>query len=108
MTSVTIPDSVTEIGDSAFYWCDSLTSITIPDSVTDIGYDAFYGCSGLTSVFCERTTPPTAYLGDYPSWKAFINNAADRKIYVPAESVDAYKEADGWKDYADAIEPYNF
>ncbi|MBQ4600753.1 MAG: leucine-rich repeat domain-containing protein, partial [Oscillospiraceae bacterium] len=45
-----IPDSVTIIGDDAFYNCSGLTSITIPDSVTDIGGRAFYGCSSLTSV----------------------------------------------------------
>ena len=49
-TSVTIPNSVTSIGGSAFYQCSNLTSITIPDGVTSIGYYAFYGCSGLTSV----------------------------------------------------------
>ena len=44
-----IPNSVTSIGDDAFYLCD-LTSITIPESVASIGYSAFYGCSGLTSI----------------------------------------------------------
>ena len=85
-----------------------MTSITIPDSVTEIGYLAFYSCNSLTSVFCERTTPPTANFEGYSSWDAFNDNAADRKIYVPAESVDAYKSADGWSEYADAIEPYDF
>ncbi|MBR7183467.1 MAG: leucine-rich repeat domain-containing protein, partial [Alistipes sp.] len=108
LTSITIPDSVTKIGGYAFCRCDSLTSITIPNSVTVIGYYAFQNCSNLTSVFCERTTPPTANFEGYSSWDAFDYNAADRKIYVPAESVDAYKEADGWKEYADAIEPYDF
>ena len=50
LTSVTIPNSVTSIGSTAFYGCSGLTSLTIPNSVTSIGVDAFYNCSGLTSV----------------------------------------------------------
>ena len=48
--SVEIPNSVTEIGFSAFLGCSSLTSVTIPNSVIKIGMDAFSGCSGVTSV----------------------------------------------------------
>ena len=50
LTSVTIPNSVTSIGTWAFYNCSGLTSVTIPNSVTSIGENAFCGCSGLTSV----------------------------------------------------------
>ena len=50
LTTITIPNSVTSIGERAFYDCDGLTSITIPNSVTSIGYGAFDFCSGLTSV----------------------------------------------------------
>ena len=38
----------------------------------------------------------------------FDDNATDRKIYVPMESVEAYKSAYRWRDYANAIEGYNF
>ena len=44
---MTLPDSVTTIGDDAFSYCESLTSVTIPDSVTTIGYSAFYSCNSL-------------------------------------------------------------
>ena len=54
ITSITIPDSVTCIGDGAFNNCEGLTSVTIPDSVTNIGNSAFAYCSGLTSITVER------------------------------------------------------
>ncbi len=57
--SVTIPDSVTSIGDSAFRLCSSLTSVTIPDSVTSIGDEAFYRCNSLANI---------NYLGTIDDW----------------------------------------
>jgi hypothetical protein len=50
LTGVAIPNNVTSIGDYAFGWYSGLTSITIPDSVTNIGGGAFDGCTNLTSV----------------------------------------------------------
>ena len=103
LRSVTIPDSVTEIEEYAFYSCDSLTSVTIGDSVTTIGDYAFWLCTSLTSVYCKATTPPelrNSYVFDY--------NGSDRKIYVPTESVEAYKSATRWSEYADAIVGYDF
>ena len=50
MTSVIIPNSITEIGSEAFSYCTKLTSITIPDSVTEIDTDAFATCTSLASV----------------------------------------------------------
>ncbi len=50
VTDLVIPNSITSIGDNAFYGCCGLTSVAIPNSVTTIGVCAFCGCSGLTSV----------------------------------------------------------
>ena len=106
LTSIIIPESVTSIGEGAFTKCSSLTSITIPESVTSIGEVAFLGCLSLKSVYCKPTTPPNG--GSI----MFYSNASGRKIYVPASDddsiINAYKAAAGWKEYADAIEEYEF
>ncbi len=63
LTSVTIPNSVTSIGSYAFYNCSKLTSVTIPNSVTSIGSYAFGGCTGLTSVKIPNSVTS---IGDRP------------------------------------------
>ena len=57
LTSITIPKSVTSIGYWAFSDCSSLTSITIPDGVTSIGNWAFYGCTSLTGIWVGKCNP---------------------------------------------------
>ena len=107
LKSITIPDSVTSIGEWAFSNCTSLTSITIPNSVTKIGNYAFDGCTSLTRVYCKATTPPT---GVFYMFSYYSNGykPIGCKIYVPRNSVRAYKSAEYWKDYADYIVGYNF
>ena len=61
LTSITIPNSVTSIGDgSTFCGCSNLTSITIPNSVTSIGSETFKGCSGLTSIIIPNSVKSIA------------------------------------------------
>ena len=98
LTSITIPSGVTSIDSNVFNNCRSLTSIAIPDSVTSIGASAFNGCSGLTSITINATTPPTL-----ANTNAF-NNTNNCPIYVPTESVDAYKSASVWRNYASRIQ----
>ena len=123
LASVTIGTGVTTIGAKAFYGCSSLTRVTIPDSVTTIGYIAFYNCTALTSVtigigvkeikawafkdctsltsiYCKPSTPPRVDSYNHP----FYYNASGRKIYVPAASLESYKN---W-GYSDEIVGYDF
>ena len=102
LTEVIIGNSVASIGRNAFYGCSLLTSITLPDSITSIGYGAFRDCINLATVYCRPTTPPTG------GSLMFDNNKSGRKIYVPRNSVSAYKSASGWNDYSDYIVGYDF
>ena len=97
LTSVTIGNGVTSIGTSAFEECYLLTSVTIGNGVTSIGKFAFFCCNSLQEVYCKPTTPPTG------GSQMFDGNASGRNIYVPSNSVSAYKEASKWRDYASDI-----
>ena len=93
LTSISIPNSVTSIGINAFSGCLGLTSISIPNSVTSIGINAFAYCSGLTSITCEAITPPNC------GSSCFYDINKSIPVYVVANSVDAYKTANLWKDF---------
>lgn len=100
LTHFTIPDSVITIGNSFLSGCNKLTSITIPDSVTSIGHSAFFNCNALKIIYCRPTIPPiigASYAFD---------NCNDIIIYVPTESVDAYKTANVWK--SETVRGYDF
>ena len=107
LQTILIPDSVTTIGADAFTYCDNLQQITIPENVTSIGWGAFYSCYSLEKVYCKAVIPPSI-VTEYSSWYAFSGNAHNRKIYVPLESVEAYKTANGWRNYANDIVGYDF
>lgn len=98
VSSVIIPDNVTNINNLAFSHCTGLTSITIPESVTTINSMAFSHCTGLNYITCEAITPPTLIGINVFSE---TNNCP---IYVPTASVNTYKAASGWSDYASRIQ----
>lgn len=98
ISNVEIGSGVTSIADWGAFYAMSFTSVTIPSGVTYIGTTAFYDNSTLTSVTVEATTPPT--LGE----AVFENTSNALIIYVPSGSVNAYKAASGWSDYASRIQ----
>ena len=102
LESVTIPNGVISIGKSSFDQCYELgPSITIPSSVTSIGDRSFYLCYELKSVTVLATTPPNII---YMSSEALFGGMSNFTIYVPAESVDTYKAANVWSNYANKIQ----
>ena len=108
VSELTIPSDITILYLAAFAGCSSITSVTIHENVTQIRPYAFGYCNNLKTVYCESTTPPAISRSNGGYWNGFIRNASGRLIYVPRVSVDAYKVADGWSDYANYIVGYDF
>ena len=124
LTSIVLPNTVTEIGNSAFFYCTQLLSVTLSNSLEGIGYDAFYGCGNLTSMdlpasirwiglhaiggctsmtslTCRAITPPSLGLSESDYQESGL-----QEIKVPQASVEAYKSASGWSQFADIIVGY--
>ena len=106
---IDIPDSVTTIGKYAFYrgyssYVDSKERIVIGSGITSIGDYAFGTSEKFLNVdneiTCKALTPPT--LGTNAFYDGTTNYIS--AIYVPAESVDAYKSATNWSTYASRIQ----
>ena len=100
ITSVTADmlAGVTKIGSNAFAVCASLASVEIPSNITSIGRAAFSECISLASLTVLATTPPTLGVD------AFDRVSSNLVIYVPAESVETYKAATNWSNYASKIQ----
>ena len=93
LTDIELPSTIKKIGGYAFQFCD-LREITIPAAVTLIDEMAFSANDHLKVIRCLGTTPATLGTAPFPKPNGL-------KIYVPAEAVDAYKQA--WSDYKDYI-----
>jgi|GEM_PF-1251493 len=96
IVSVKIPSSVETIDKYAFFECSSLRSIYVPESVKDIGMNAFSGCPSLEYFQVEWTTPPTLV-------RNVFYRTPLKTLVVPEGCVEAYKNADGWKDFEQIV-----
>ena len=96
LTSIILPESVTNIGSACFRGC-ALTSITIPESVTIIGTFAFYACYYLILATVLPAIPPTLGI------QVFNNVNTSFNIKVRSPYVDDYKTATNWTAYASKI-----
>ena len=92
-----IPNDVTTIYGHAFYGCIGLTSIEIPASVSNIYTSAFYRCSNLEEIRVWAVTPPAAFT------LCFNYVPTDIPVYVPYQSVSAYKNASEWNHFTNFI-----
>ncbi len=94
-----IPEGVTYIGDRAFYRCWGLAKITLPSTLDSIADLAFYYTGPLDTVICKAVTPPVVH----EDWTFDWHYNAYATLYVPAQSVQAYKEADVWKKFCTIV-----
>ena len=118
LDSITIPNSVSSIGESAFHGCsgliyvalpdnlklikqnmfngcNSLASIIIPASVEVIYQKAFANCSSLQEIIAQPTTPPFIYNNTFSNY--------DVPLSVPIGSLEAYKNAEYWKNFTNIL-----
>lgn len=95
LTDVTINSGVNRIANSAFRDCKSLKSIVLPDTLTNIDQYAFSGDSALVDLEIHAVAPPSLV------WNSLPSNLVN--IYVPDESVEAYKTATTWSSSASKI-----
>jgi hypothetical protein len=96
LESVEIGDCVTSIGYGVFQGCSGLTSCTIGSGVTRIEFGVFFDTNTAMTLTIYATTPPRL--------NGHIFSAPNAGIFVPAESVNAYKSADVWSAYAAGIQ----
>ena len=100
---INIPDNVTRIGHHAFYASNHLVSLKLGTGVTDIFYGAFRAAP-LKEIYASSTIPPIAYhTNSYTdTFDADIFNQCT--LHVPAGSLQAYKNAEVWKNFKNIVE----
>ena len=121
LSSIKIPEKVTDIGSYAFRNCRSLKSIFIPQSVRYIGYScfnnctgmtsvtlrggslmyrmAFNGCSSLTDVTCFMMTPPVISQDN----ETFYPACETATLHVPQDAVERYRNDNGWRYFTNIV-----
>lgn len=117
LENITISEGIKKIPDYMFRKCKSLTEITLPTTIEQIGMKVFSGCESLKTIYVKPLTPPSVpkeYIvsgginkNTVNSWLA-LKDVDDFIIYVPKQSLDLYKEAQGWNEYIDKIQPYEY
>ena len=97
LTRFEIPQSIRILGQGLLGGNRKVTQLTIPANVTQINFSAFNN-TGIKEVMVEGITPPQVF---EKVWYGFPDDIT--VIRVPAESVEKYKNANGWKDFTNKI-----
>lgn len=115
LTSINIPKCIKTIGSNAFAGCINLWRIYIPKNVTKIANNAIYfptsGAGGRNgTIKFESSIPPkfVANINEENEMEDTPTFGRVHAIYVPTDSVDAYKSSTYWSNYANYIAGYDF
>lgn len=94
LRQATIEANISIIGPCAFLDCTQLQTATLPYTTTRICAQAFAGCTEMRQLFCRAVTPPAVETDVFDA--QVLNNTV---LFVPEGSVNAYREASGWRDF---------
>ncbi len=97
LRNMTLPSKVNTVSENLFSGCQQLEHVVVPADVTKIERQAFVNCIGLQDITLYPATPPSLETSAF----ANTNNCA---LLVPGASVEAYKGADKWSDYASRVQ----
>ena len=101
LTEITIPNSVTSIGVSAFYGCTALMQVTLGTGITHIDSYVFYNCTHLQTLICLPLSPPS--IDSY----TFYGVPSTMTVYVFPSAIEAYQNANYWKNYPIEVAVFN-
>jgi uncharacterized protein YjdB len=101
MKTVELPEGMKSIPNYLFANCTNLKIAYLPSTITEIGSYSFESCISLQNVYVKAVTPPN--LNKYA-----FEDCLQFQIWVPSGSVEAYKAASVWKDFADRIKGYDY
>lgn len=94
--TISLPSTLKRIGHRAFNWCYALKEMHLPVTLSEIDYRAFDDCKSLQKLYVESKNPPV-FIDVNPHWR-FASDSKNLTVYVPNESVENYKKAEGWRE----------
>lgn len=103
LSNINLPTTLVTLGAGVFLGCTSLTSIVMPSSWKWSGTSIFSGCTNLTEIHVQSLVPPKTQSSMETFSLGLDETNTNIRIYVPSESLEAYKTADGWSTFADRI-----
>lgn len=96
LVDVTFAEGLESMGIDSFRECRALTEIDLPSTFTSMTESAFYKCTNVKKVISRAVTPPTH---ESSCFILYGCDMTDVKLYVPAMSIDKYREESGWKTF---------